>query len=756
MRNSFVKAKFAKFAGTINISDAHINAKDIGYTLQSGCAKSCFVRTNILSINGVTNENDFKFSDSRLVFNLLTIKNRVDVQSSSLVGVDDEKICHEIQGEIFLKKSQFITGSRLSSLTKSRIKLCKHSKILSSFINSQGDICINESTIYCDSLAQKGAAINSVSSKIMVKQSFISEASDITFSNGSQLLACNIGFGDNSSVLFKENSILGSKKQLLIKPLANITSKESIVCTDKFINLGKAEFIESLLSSQDILVYNQFSAISQSVLRADKSIGLSEKSNAKFESSIITSNNIYTFGQLDIYDSYLQTGKFSLWSTSATNIQGQTCFISEDLTIRGTLVTKQSTKEKTEKDVAQTKLLMQAKNSIHISPTALISGNESLIVDADKITQAGKITLAANLYAKGCELYNIGDIAAKYIFLGFDDLVINHGTFSANSMTVHSSLVNVFGQIYVLESLSCSGIIELNILGLVSANNYKNNSLISLNAGIIAPNLCASPEYIFSKSNLKAVAKVLAIAFFPIHVHTINLLIMIPDLFDFVADIPKLCDALDWQAIKLMRRHEYIPILCQLKNAAMLGHKSFTTINSFANEFSAISSNLNGLITQPDNWLQGWESSLQSINWLQMSFRTAGALAGGYVDNSLLHINTGVNISAKSINKNLQHLNLGFEHSFFSSNTSTLSLYNTGCSSGLELSISTTNAKNSGVLAGITSFKFNAKKLDNNGVIYGNEVKISKDPQKHSCRFFSPPPRRSSEHDECYSSYQYS
>ena len=725
-----IQAKTVLFAGKLDIDDATVKATTVDYQSHQGRMVKNFVRAESLSITGSDVKGNMMFMDSRLVFNTVTVRQHVIADKTSLVGVYDADICHNIEGILTLEQSQFITESQLHSLMSSHLELCKYSNILSGLIHSKGDMSARESAIYCDGLLQDGASLSVQSSSIRVNEQFESQRAELTFDAGSMVSAANVILRQSSTIRLKGKSVLAAREHTILGSNATLQSNDSSTYARKFFILGRAELCASLLSAQELLIYDRFGAQENTMIHVDERISLAKTAEVHLASSNMMGRDIETFGVLDVIDGNVHAEEsMSFWSTSNTSLQGKSSAVAEDAVLRGKLVTKKKTAEHDEMPSTPTaKPILQIKKQMDISPLGSITGDEDLVLDADVISQSGTIELTGSFCARGRQFSNIGSVTASSIYLGFDDTVINHGLFSTKSMTIHSNFMNVLGQVYAKESLSCSGFVSLN-MGLIAANNYVNDSFFSLNAGLIAPNLSADPKYIFSLANLAAVAKTAAIMSMPMHASGIQLFCMIPGFFSTAANLYHLSNRLDWDSLKTMRRHEYMPILCQVKNACMFGYGLYNHASSFGSEFSAWDASFTKMTQHPDIWASEWRTTLETTDWKQMGLRTLGAFGGSYTDTSLLHLNMGVSVAANTSKTNFMHLNVGSEQSLFSHNISTYALYNSGYSGGRESSFSATSVNNGGSLVGTTQLTLRAHKVVNSktGTIQGKGAHVEID-----------------------------
>ena len=717
-----LKSQEVLFVGDLDVDHVKINSTTVNYQCQQGYFSQNFVVAKNLFLSGGDVKGNMTLTNSRLIFNIVTIKNYVMVQKTDLVAVEDANICHNIEGKLTLNNSQFITDSQLYSMKGSHIELCEYSNILSSNIDSQGSLSAQNSSINCEGLFQKGASLNLNSSSINVNTKFEAHNSDLTLESDSRLLAANVLLRQNSNMRLTGVSILAARERIIIDAGSTLSSNNSMTSVHKFSSLGRVELCASLLSAEELHIYSQFSAQDETVIQIEDLILVEKNSQVNLTSSYISGHAIETFGELNVINSTIRADKtISFMSTSTTTLQERTSVIADDARLSGRLITQSLENMK-----STSKPILQLRTQLDISPSGIITGNEDVVINADVINQSGQIALSGSLSAKGRQFNNFSSVMAGSMYLGFDDMVINHGIFSAKSMTFHSNFMNILGQVYATEVLSCAGLINLN-MGLVAVNNHLNDSFFSLNAGLIVPNISADYKYIFSLSNIATTAKTAAMMTMPLHTNGIQLFSMVPGLFSTATNLYQLSNKLDWNTLQNMRRHEYMPILCQIKNTCMLGRGLFTATNAFGGELSAWNSSFTKMIHEPVAWSSDWNKTLQVTDWKEMGLRAVGTFGGSYTDSSLLHVNSGASFVGNTSKTNFIHLNTGSEKSLFSHNINTNMLFNQGVSSGREAAFAAKFINNNGSLLGSSQLTVRANKVDNNFIIRGSHANVSID-----------------------------
>jgi hypothetical protein len=668
-------------------------------------------RISVIGVIGANEADKVFFKESHLATERFSFKENVQFESSTLVGIEDANRCHSIQGNLTLVRSRFLTESQLHAV-REHLHLDSFSTVRSGLVYSKSTLSVTEhSRIHCDAFLGQGGALHAEKGLVNVRGEVIATGVDVRLNSGSVLASSNTVLAKGSSLRLKGKSVLVAREKLRVDSGAKATSHSSTIATKRFVVLGRAELHESMLSAQELLIFEQFSASKKTVVNVEEQITLAKTARAKLEGSMMISRELRSFGDLVVDDSAVQVKEaVSLWSTSTTEMRGNSQLAADKLLLRGEVKTK--TKTNSEAAAKKEKIIMEVKKKVDVLRGGSIAGDANLMLLADEINQTGTVDLSADFSAKGRQFNNTGATTARSIYLGFDDSVVNHGMLSSKNMTIHSSFMNVLGSVYASQSFNCSGIASIN-LGFIAANNYNNDSIFSLSMGLTTPNLCADASDIFTVSNLGSAAKTAAIGLMPGYSNGIHLAAMIPGLLSTGMSLFDLVRNNGLEKISTMRRHEYIPIFCQLKSAVMFGSGFLSSYNGLESEYSNWSEAVSGFMRDPSSWQEKSWSAMQAANWNEIGMRSAGSLAGSYYDTSLVHINLGASLAGNTSKTNCLHMNFGVEHSLFSHNINTQVLHNSGVSSGRDASFTAVNTYNSGRLEGTHCFSFKGQKVKN-------------------------------------------
>lgn len=707
LTNSHLKTKDLFFHGHLRLKNLVIDATSVEYQSSNARLTKNYVKAKQILLSGSTKEKKFIFKNSRLVAKYFAIDQHVYMDESSMIGIDDAKVAHIIQGQLMLNNSRLITDSRICSLMGAHIHLCGLSEIISSSIDSSGALSIDDSLVQCDDLNLQQATTKVHSGFVYVSHHAEAKASLLALDEGSELFAENMHISHNSQLRLKKSNLFVAH-EIVSSFDSKVQSEASHIVSKKIVFQGPTALTNTLLSAEELLIYELF-LTQYTRVHADKKIIFADTAQAKIINSALSSQTIGSFGHLNMTDSQADAKhNMSLWTGSRTILEGETIIKAHDNVVRGELKTQKSNSKN-----SALKPTIIAENRLDISKKANITGNEDLCLLASLVNKTGKIKLKASLVAKGRLFNNVNELSADSVDLGFDDAVVNQGSISAKNIKIHSNLMNIFGRIGAEESMISSGFLNFN-MGLIAANNYMNDSLVSMNMGIIAPNLLADPRFIFSRNNLISTARTFAMMWAPVHTSGIQLAFTLHgfywssvDLYEKTKEFTRIFD---------LKRHEYMPILCKMKSLMLLGHGMYASGNSLYNqEHINWQTSFSKLYNNPNEYGQDWYQTVQHTNWQDFGLNSAETFAGSYTDTSLIHANLGISLEANTSKTNWIHVNIGQERSLFTHNIATNILCNRGQSTGSKSSFTAASIQNQGTLSGTEQFYLRSTTVDNTG-----------------------------------------
>jgi hypothetical protein len=715
--------------GNLLINDVWLDADALEIKSENAVINSLFSHSEILKLQGSKKEDEVVFKKSALTAKLFSCLDHVTLERCSFYGVSPEKLNHSLHAHLKIKSSKFITESQLSNDADSQVVLDDYSTLRVGLLHSQGAMKAKDSKITCENLWQENAKLKLDSSSIRIKNTLNSQASKIKLKKNAVIQTSVAQIEQGSEFKLKEGSALVATSAITAAPGSTISSNESSIFTKKFTTLGRTELCSSLLSAEELLIYDQFEANSMSKVTVDELIAVAKEARVQFSDSIITSNDIQTFGEMVVSDSVIAAkNKLSVWSPATMTLEGNSVVIAEDMVVRGTLITQNKAQEgaQEEKEKSQEKAASQLRinGQLHVTECATVKGTADLFIEADQYLHSGSMNLNADLKARGGLLRNFGSFKAESIYLGFDDKVANFGSFSAKEMTVHSNLLNLAGRVYVEKSLSVGGFYGANF-GLIAANNYSNTTLLAINGGLVLPNFSADPDYIFSLGNLGAVGKIAATTLVPNYSNAINLAFMAPGLVNSAYSLYDISENFTWERYRNMRRHEWMAQVCQFKGITSAAWSAFDVAYTMPGEFSNLKTDLPSLFDAKIYSFGNFKTAASKVDWQRFGTRTAGVFLGNYADNALIDINLGVSLTPSTVKKSLFSINTGAEASLLSHTVENNFFYNSGWSGGGDATFITNYTYNAGSLEGLNQFTFKAKGMINTGVLDGNNVNVT-------------------------------
>jgi len=718
--------------GHLDIDDVRMCSRKLTFDTAQATINKCVATVELLSLKGSQESGQVKFTNSHLEAIRIIESGHVTLDKTFLIGYSKSKSSHDIKGHLDLKSSEFIAcGDQIHSLSEGQLSLKDHSALYSRRIVNDAVITADKSTIYTESLYQReGASLTAMTSRIIAKKRVFSRAGECKLEENSTLATKNAYMGGRLTL--KSNSVLAAYKKLTTMRDSVTNSEDSTIVTQKLVALGKVDLVNSLLCADELRIYDEFTAAKQTRLLVEDKVSLLRDAKAKVSDSQLITKTLQSCGELIAEDSVVVVeNDMELARNSRTVIKGETFVTAENIQLAGdleshakhiTTESKDGEEAKEEKHVP----MVTVKHHLEVAESAHVTGDD-LNMEVHWADNAGKFSLTGTLYARGSEFHNTGTLESDTLFMGFDDSVFNTGgSIFAKNATIHSNFFNVFGEVNVKQRLATSGFINVNA-GLILANNYTSDSLLSLSAGLTLPNFSADPKYIFSVSNLTSFGKTALTTALPGYSSAINLAFMVPGLYGSGSNLYSTYQRYGWDEIKSMRRHELMPLVCQVKSAGVLGYGAIGTARGLGSSFHKAKGDTktkNGSTTKP-------KSADSNIDWYkhgkQALTLVGGSLMGSHTSNSLININMGANFGMNTSATDLLHVNTGVEYSLFSHNINTWCLANSGLSGGGRASFQAYSTFNSGVMSGRDQLYIKTDYMHNfaSGNIHGSNANLT-------------------------------
>ncbi len=732
LTDSHLSGNIMTLKGGLIINDVRFRAKNLEIISEHAVINSLYSLSEKLRLQGSKEADQVIFNKSALTTKQFSCLDHATLNCSTFYGISRQKLSHNLHAFFKIIGSKFITEDQVRQYAGGIIEIDRHSVFRVGLLHSQGAMNAKDSAIECSILWKENSELTLESSRVEIKNKLSMQASKMKLKDHSIILTPVAQLSKGSELHLKETSALIATSELITFE-STIASNASSIFTRKFMALGRTELCGSLLSAEELHIYETFEANSMSKVTVDGLISVANKAHARFSDSMVGAKDIQSFGEVLVSNSVVAAkDKVSVWSPATLILEGNSTIIAEDMVVRGTLVTQNKTladtHEETEEQTKKAASQLKIHGELHITKCATVKGKADLSIEADDYLHSGSINLEASLRATGGLLSNHGDFKADSIYLGFDDQILNFGSFSAENMTVHSNFLNLAGEVYVNKSLSMAGFYNVN-LGLIAANNYSNTSLLSFNGGLVLPNFSADPEYIFSMSNFTSVAKIAATTFLPGYSNLINLGFMIPGVVNSASSLYDACQNFSLDRYRNMRRHELMAEVCRFKGIASAAwgafnstHASFGEISNFGQNFTKTSG---GIFNSDTYSFRNLKKAASNVDWKHFGTKTAGVFLGNYSDESLINVNFGAVFAHATAKKSLFSMNMGAEASLLSHTVNSKVFYNSGWSGGGDASFITDYTYNSGSLKGYDEFTFKSDYTINTGTLEGNHVHVT-------------------------------
>ncbi|MCC5791668.1 MAG: hemagglutinin repeat-containing protein [Legionellaceae bacterium] len=696
LRNGSIDTKNLLVEGEVTIDDARFYVTHSKFKLPEADIKNMRLRAKTLELGGGISPEMVQFT--RCSFNTEHISTSKQVKLSfsnvNIIG-GGEKI-QSLGENVVLDQTRLISKKRIIQEGSGRLKLEGHSHFSAPEFYSQGEIESYFSTMFGQRLSQIKGALKGKGAHIYLTESLGMLDSDASLGNQSTCVVPEIRFCRSQSALTGQSSLI-APKSITIDAESTLTIKDALAASKDINALGNLSLDASLLAAENITVYQAFDIANHSQVDAEGLITAAKNSVTILKDSQIKAKQVDLKGNMSVSAGLLKAEEsVNVAKESTLTLDPQSVVMAKNMDIYGSVDLRKAGDQDGE-ELVPAQLRIDEKLKVHSD--AKISGEGSLLTETQDFLNFGSINIGDNLISRGARLYNFGKISADSIYFGYDDTVVNSGFLSARNMTVHSNFVNLFGDVAVKQSLTCSGLYSLN-LGAIVANNYSNTNLLSVNAGLILPNFSADAKYIFSASNLMSAGRIIMTTIMPGYSNLINLGFMVPGIVQSGATLYDLYRRSSFDDLKKMRRHEWMPYVGQIHSFTTLGINAATTGFHTGYELNNIR-------------VKGVCSGFAKPQWKEAGLKVATLFSGSYRDSSLAHLNFGASVAGSTTKSNFLHSNVGLETSVLAHAINTHWLYNRGISAGSESSFTASSVYNDGALTGTVSFFMDAENLNN-------------------------------------------
>ncbi|KTD32442.1 hypothetical protein Lmor_2380 [Legionella moravica] len=709
LTNSCLSGHVVILRGELTINDLQVHTYIIEILSEQATINSLSSFSDKLHVQGSKIPEQVVLKRCLLTTNRFSCSGNATIERSAFYGVSSEPVSHDLHAHLKLVGSRFITDSQLSNYVDSELEMDAHSRVRVGLLHSQGAMKAKDSTISCEFIWQRRGVFKLESSRVQVKQAMFLQDSTIDLNKNTMVLAPDVQVQQGSTLRLRKRSHLVCASQLRTSSDSTMSSDESVIGTRKFISSGRTDLCSSLLSAAELLIYNQFGARKQSKITVEKLIFIAQQAHAHFSDSVVASSDIGTFGDTIIHNTIVAAERtLSVWSSAAMTLDGSALVLARDMIVRG-LLTTQNTEVLAglEGKEQRAVCLLKIGRELLVTQNAMVNGTADLFIEADRYLHLGNMKLGANLRAKGGVLNNLGTIESEHVYLGFDDRVVNLGTFSAKNMTVHSNFLNLLGRAYISDDLIMQGFYGVN-LGLIIAKNYTNTQLFSVHGGLALSSSFVDPEAVLSWSNLFSVGKIVTNKLLAKYSGIINLAFMMPGLLNRASLLYDAYHHFDWERYKTMRRHEWMSTVCQLKENLWLLGNLYNTVKTSVGD-------------RPDRMIE-----LNSVSdWQRLGADFSAIFSNEHSTTSLIGIHSGISFSASGVRKTLFSVNTGVDVSLMCHSVDNRYFYNTGWSGGGSAFFNTDYTCNAGFMTGVCQLNFKANTMDNTGFLGGSNASVT-------------------------------
>lgn len=639
-----------------------------------GNFSKCTVNSQFL--DSLNNSNN-KMTESCVKIDFGYFEGNLNLKQSEMnvQVIDQVKGTMQLLNKTILRVKQSISTSVQSELNvnNSAIKTTDDKQLLGGF---EGKIDAESSAWSFKSLYLFG--------QVSLNKSAIDVESELGLSgqnqriNSSSLSSNNIYLSGNSHI---EQSGLISRNNMIILNNGRIKASESRFKAEKNLKIfGELSMLHSDLLAADIEIYTKLK-LTQSKAKASANLNSHIDSTFQIDQTNVSAKNI------------------NINSLEATKSQ---------LTVEDAITFNYKSKSSL-KDVQ-----VRANKKIEIQMNAEVTG-ENVGMKTDFVSNRGNININGLLIDSEFLENHTGKInGGNNLILDVNKAVYNFlGSIAAKNATINTGFCfNAIGKISGTDHLSVNSLINANLFGIYQAHNTSINNLLNLDCGLVLPSLPSSPSALFSKQNLLSYSRIALTNIFPKMSCGINLAFRFVPLtwelgrgiYDVATDSSKkwsdLLPSIDSSEWRNFRLNKILPTVLTVKNLIITGTNLYNSVQGLDKEYKDYS----------------WGSISAQLNAVspESLFGCIGtAFGSSLMCDSMISVNTGIQMSQNVINSDWFSFNLGVQAGWQSLTHNTHTLVNQGMIAGMQTTLTGTSFTNNGILADNNKMYLRFDTIDN-------------------------------------------
>jgi len=264
IKKSQIQGEYFDLKGEFEIDKLRLRANILLFSSNKAIVKGSRIKTQILTLEGGSKHDNVQFDDCTFVTKMFTERNDITLIDSKLIGIYSSEHSHEIQGHLNLDGSRYVTRSQVHVPEGGAINVGKLSVLQTGRLYSQSKISVNQAFVFSDSLLQRGAEFSAANSHLKVKGGIFSIASQSNLSNNSVVTAGGFAGSQSDALRLTGRSVLRAREKISIGKQSVMSGDDAAVQATQFVALGKVELCKSMLSAQELLIYDKFNVSDKS------------------------------------------------------------------------------------------------------------------------------------------------------------------------------------------------------------------------------------------------------------------------------------------------------------------------------------------------------------------------------------------------------------------------------------------------------------------------------------------------------------
>ncbi len=299
MHECRIKADYGYVKGHCHISNSEFTLSSCTISTDEGLINNSTITSQYLSLSG-GQHTELVFAQSGLTTEFMTADGCIRLKKSWLYAKGKER-CNHFSKQLILEESKLITEAMLWQKAASTISLESNSSFQSQILHSQGAMRAKNSNLTSSYVVQEQGEFAISQSSIRIEKQLSAANAQLTLEQTQAELGGLKLQGESG--LTATQTVVTASDAVVTAHTSSLSVKNTAITTPKMVAMGVVELQHSLLTSQELFIYNQFQTDSTKI-DAEK-VHAAAGSNSNLTASEVNSKSFATLGSVAMATSQL-------------------------------------------------------------------------------------------------------------------------------------------------------------------------------------------------------------------------------------------------------------------------------------------------------------------------------------------------------------------------------------------------------------------------------------------------------------------